>query len=157
MATLVFLKVDEDLGEPLRPSGARSTASRSIGPIGQRSALRLANRANRSQSTSGGQVRDVLRLASVLRVLTFEGLSALAPPCDASTMQVRSLAEVGVMDQVVMDRERENESLEIDVLRQCPTCERCRDCGYTHIGIACPDANRAFDGTCLCDPSTRVA
>jgi hypothetical protein len=46
------------------------------------------------------------------------------------------------MDQVVMDRERENEGLEIDVLRQCPTCERCRDCGYTHIGIACSDASR---------------
>ena len=56
------------------------------------------------------------------------------------------------MDQVVMDRVRENESLEIDVLRQCPTCERCRDCGYTHIGIACPDPNLDFDGTCLCDP-----
>ena len=63
------------------------------------------------------------------------------------------------MDQVVMDRERENESLGINVLRQCPECvpERCRDCGYTHIGIACPDSNRDFDGTCLCDPSTRVA
>ncbi len=57
------------------------------------------------------------------------------------------------MDQVVMDRVKENESLEIDVLRQCPTCERCRDCGYTHIGIACPDPNLDFDGTCLCDPA----
>ena len=56
------------------------------------------------------------------------------------------------MDQVVMDRVKENLSLDVLVLRQCPTCERCRDCGYTHIGIACPDPNPDFDGTCLCDP-----
>ena len=39
----------------------------------------------------------------------------------------------------------------VGVPRQCPTCERCRDCGYTHIGIACPDPDPDFDGTCLCD------
>ena len=63
------------------------------------------------------------------------------------------------MQQVVMSRVnvKESEQRGIDVLRQCPTCERCRDCGYTHIGIACPDANRDFDGTCLCDPGTSVA
>ena len=44
------------------------------------------------------------------------------------------------------------------ILRQCAVCERCRDCGYTHIGIACPDPASDFDGTCLCDPtSTKVA
>jgi len=53
------------------------------------------------------------------------------------------------MDQV---KEKENEKLDMDVLRQCPTCDRCRDCGYSHIGIPCPDPNPHFDGTCLCDP-----
>ena len=43
------------------------------------------------------------------------------------------------------------EKSDVDVLRQCPTCERCRDCGYTHIGIECPDPDPDFDGTCLCD------
>ena len=61
------------------------------------------------------------------------------------------------MDQVVMVRVKVNERMDLDVLRQCPTCARCRDCGYTHIGIACPDPNRDFDGTCLCDPSKSVA
>lgn len=41
----------------------------------------------------------------------------------------------------------------VDIRRQCPTCERCRDCGYTHIAISCPDPAPDFDGTCLCDPS----
>ena len=68
-------------------------------------------------------------------------------------LQVRLSAEVGVMDQAIKDRVKENENPAIEVLRQCPTCERCRDCGYTHIGIACPDPNLEFDGTCLCDPS----
>jgi hypothetical protein len=48
-----------------------------------------------------------------------------------------------------------------DPTRRCSAnarCERCRDCGYTHIGIACPDPASDFDGTCLCDPtSTKVA
>ena len=39
---------------------------------------------------------------------------------------------------------------------QCPTCERCRDCGYTHIGTACPDPDPDFDGTCLCDEVLRI-
>jgi hypothetical protein len=60
------------------------------------------------------------------------------------------------MDQVVMDQVEENENQDMHVLRQCPTCERCRDCGYTHIGIACPDPTPDFDGTCLCDPTLRV-
>ena len=42
------------------------------------------------------------------------------------------------------------------VLRQCPLCERCRDCGYTHVGIECPDPDPGFDGTCLCDPKLRT-
>jgi hypothetical protein len=57
------------------------------------------------------------------------------------------------MDQV---KEKENEKPDMDVLRQCPTCDRCRDCGYNHIGIACPDPNPEFDGTCLCDPRSEV-
>ena len=61
------------------------------------------------------------------------------------------------MQQVIMSRAKENERPEIVVVRQCPTCERCRDCGYTHIGTACPDPNRDFDGTCLCDPAKGVA
>ena len=73
------------------------------------------------------------------------------------TVRVKTTPEVGVMDQVVMDRVMQNESRDVDFLRQCPTCERCRDCGYTHIGIACPDPNLDFDGTCLCDPLKSVA
>jgi len=49
-----------------------------------------------------------------------------------------------------MERVMEEKRLERDVRRQCPTCERCRDCGYTHVGIPCPDPNPRFDGTCLC-------
>jgi hypothetical protein len=70
---------------------------------------------------------------------------------------VHVIPEVDVMPQVVMDRTKQNEGLALGVMRQCPTCERCRDCGYTHIGIVCPDPNVEFDGTCLCDPSTSVA
>jgi hypothetical protein len=47
-------------------------------------------------------------------------------------------------------------STDVDVLRQCPTCERCRDCGYTHIGIACPDPDPDFDGACLCDEIRKI-
>jgi hypothetical protein len=47
----------------------------------------------------------------------------------------------------------EVEKRDVDVPRQCPTCERCRDCGYTHIALACPDPDPDFDGTCLCDPT----
>ena len=61
------------------------------------------------------------------------------------------------MDQVqVVDLGAPSKSLDEKVLRQCPTCERCRDCGYTHIGITCPDPDPGFDGTCLCDPTLTV-
>jgi hypothetical protein len=60
--------------------------------------------------------------------------------------------EVGIMVQVL----KQLENSDVDVLRQCPTCERCRDCGYTHIGIACPDPDPDFDGTCLCDEVLRI-
>jgi hypothetical protein len=56
------------------------------------------------------------------------------------------------MDQVI-DVVKPDESLVEAVPRQCTVCERCRDCGYTHIGIACPDPAPDFDGTCLCDPA----
>jgi len=51
------------------------------------------------------------------------------------------------MGQVLEEVQKGDE----DVARQCPTCERCRDCGYTHIGIVCADPDPDFDGTCLCD------
>ena len=61
------------------------------------------------------------------------------------------------MDQVhVVDLGTPTKTLDEKVLRQCPMCERCRDCGYTHIGIACPDPDPGFDGTCLCDPTLSV-
>ncbi len=47
------------------------------------------------------------------------------------------------------------EKSDVDV-RQCPICERCRDCGYTHIGIECPDPALDFDGTCLCDETLKI-
>jgi hypothetical protein len=56
------------------------------------------------------------------------------------------------MDQV-LDHAKKRD---VEVLRQCPTCERCRDCGYTHIGIACPDPAPDFDGTCLCDQTLKI-
>ena len=52
-----------------------------------------------------------------------------------------------------MDQVKQIDRRDLEVLRQCPTCDRCRDCGYNHIGIACPDPNPDFDGTCLCDPT----
>jgi hypothetical protein len=57
------------------------------------------------------------------------------------------------MDQVI-DLPKPDESA--PVLRHCLVCERCRDCGYTHVGIDCPDPNPDFDGTCLCDESVRT-
>ena len=48
------------------------------------------------------------------------------------------------------------EKNDVDIVRQCPTCERCRDCGYTHIGVPCPDPDREFDGTCLCDEVSKI-
>src|SRR5215471_6739189 len=42
------------------------------------------------------------------------------------------------------------------VVRQCAACERCRDCDYTHVGVACPDPAPGFDGTCLCDPELKT-
>jgi hypothetical protein len=50
----------------------------------------------------------------------------------------------------------ETPSKSASVIRQCPTCERCRDCGYTHIGMQCPAPDPDFDGTCLCDPLAEV-
>ena len=61
------------------------------------------------------------------------------------------------MDQVqVKDLGTPIKGFDEKVLRQCSLCERCRDCGYTHIGIACPDPDPGFDGTCLCDPTSRA-
>lgn len=56
----------------------------------------------------------------------------------------------------VLDVTKPNERLEAPLLRRCAVCERCRDCGYTHIGIACPDPDPNFDGTCLCDPELKT-
>jgi hypothetical protein len=56
--------------------------------------------------------------------------------------------KAGAMDQL-----KNGEKLDVDVLRQCSTCDRCRDCGYSHVGVPCPDPNPDFDGTCLCDPA----
>ena len=86
--------------------------------------------------------------AALVRVLTFKGTSPLSQRCATSHGACGNPSrKVGVMEQMT-----KNEILEMDVIRQCPTCDRCRDCGYTHIGVACPDPNQAFDGTCLCDP-----
>jgi hypothetical protein len=54
------------------------------------------------------------------------------------------------MDQVT--EQGDVKEIDLDVLRQCPVCERCRDRGYTHIAVACPDPDPDFDGSCLCDP-----
>jgi hypothetical protein len=67
---------------------------------------------------------------------------------------MQNLTEVSGMDRV-LDAAKPDERLDAPIVRQCAVCERCRDCGYTHIGIACPDPDAGFDG-CLCDPELKT-